>query len=737
MHSTKNLFPGLSALALVCALPPAQSPVLAAPTARTEATPVFGTGHGLREDGAGLLGCGSDYLVRFDRGGAHFTPVLGQAAPAVAPLQLTLQSIHHGAAALPCDLDDAPARAGDVAVYDRSPTIRERYELRDRGVEQSFVFDALPGRGELVVRCRLGGLGGLAVPAPDGGLDFVRDGQRLVHMGTVTGIDARGERARGGVRLDGDVVELSLPASFVDRAALPLVLDPFLGNTATVAASGQHDSAPHVAWHGQLQRWMCVFERTISNAQTDVMVTSWSRSGGGSLTYAVASVAGSFSRSPRIAYHAGSSRCLVVYQQGTSEFALNTIEGAVVDGLGSTITPFPVVGNGAGSCEAPDLSGDPTGAGQGVVAFELRGAGLRLHPYTLAATGVPAIGTQVTLSAHPTAVRPRVAKSAGGMLAITYGQRPGNYYFAYLRAVSRTGALLGNPTAIGNPGGPDLLHPDLDGDGTDFLMALEYQRAAGDRDVSVAQWRWNGSAWGAPVATAAVSQWIGTDERQPTVALLGSKYAVAWEQSTGFLTSVVQCRNFSRDGCFTCGAEASMPIAGSVGQPAIAGSFAGGGTDGLAMLLVTSMASVFPPSGDVTGREWGAHAPVAPTVLSAGCGHPMTMSLVGAPGIGNTSFGFSLTTADPQAALGAFLLGIGLSTPRLPCGTCLIVNPVATNLAVLSAGAASYPLPLPCDQSLIGLPIQAQGAVVGSVQNVCPSLNTLSVSSALGFTVGE
>jgi hypothetical protein len=65
------------------------------------------------------------------------------------------------------------------------------------------------------------------------------------------------------------------------------------------------------------------------------------------------------------------------------------------------------------------------------------------------------------------------------------------------------------------------------------------------------------------------------------------------------------------------------------------------------------------------------------------------------------------------------------------------VNPVVTNLALLSGGAASYPLALPCDTALIGFPIQAQAATIGSVQNVCPALDTLSLSQAIAFSIAE
>lgn len=734
MNSPMHPLPGLSALALVGALGFAQSPISTVPVT---ASAGMRQGHGLRADGDGLLGCGNDYLVRFDGNGAQFTPVLGRDALAVAPLQLALHSIHRGTTPLPCDLQDAPALDGDTAVYDRSPQIRERYELRDAGMEQSFVFDTLPGRGDLVVRCRLGGLGELAAPAADGGLDFVRDGQRLVHMGTVTGIDAHGARARGAIRRDGDFVELSLPASFVDRAALPLVLDPFVSAVQGIAVVTPNDSAPHMAWHAQLQRWLCVFERAVSATQKDVMIRPLAPNGSLGSLLPIASVAGSFSRAPRIAYHTGSNRCIVVYQQGTSEFALNTIMGAVIDGLATTITPFTVT-TGAAHYFTPDLSGDPSGNGQGIIAYARQSlsSGLFLRNYILGATGVPTIGIERMLTGDATAKRPRVAKSSPTAIAVTYEQKPGNYSFVYVQAVSGLGNLLGSPAAIGNLDGPDLHQPDIDGDGTSFMMVFEYQRALGDRDVSVAQWNWNGT-WGAPVATAAVGQMIGTDESAPTIALLGPKYAIAWQQTIGFLSSIVQCRNFSRTGCIECGAQVTVPLSGSMAQPALASTYASGASDNMALLGVTAAAQLFPPSGDVYGCQWNAYTPVTPTVLSAGCGHPTTLSLVGAPGIGNATFRFSLSTTDAQAALGAFVLGIGLSTPLLPCGTCLIVNPVATNLSVLSGGTASYPLALPCNQALIGFPIQAQAATIGSVQNVCPALNTLSLSQAIAFSIAE
>jgi hypothetical protein len=350
---------------------------------------------------------------------------------------------------------------------------------------------------------------------------------------------------------------------------------------------------------------------------------------------------------------------------------------------------------------------------------------------------VPTFGIERALSIDATARRPRVSKSGRTAIAVTYEQKPGNYSFAYVQAVSSLGPLLGSPAAIGNLNGPDLRQPDIDGDGTSFMMVVESHRAVGDRDVSIVQWNYTIGGWGAPVAQAAVAQTIGLDEGEPTVALLGPKYAVAWEQTIGFLSTIVQCRNFSRSGCIECGAQVTVPLSGSMGQPALASAYASGANSTTASLVFTAAAQLFPPSGDIYACQWSAHAPVTPTVLSPGCGYPTTLSLVGSPGIGNTTFGFSLSTTDAQATLGAFLLGLGLTTPVLPCGTCLIVNSVVADFAVLSGGAASYSLPVPCNQALIGFEIQAQAATFGSVQNVCPALTSMSLSQGIAFAIAE
>lgn len=119
-----------------------------------------------------------------------------------------------------------PVRDGRFVEYGRGNAVVERYEARGDGIEQTFVFHELPERGELVVRGRLHTSLEVVRADPDAGIVFANG----LRYGGVTGIDADGRSVRGTIRLEGDSLELALPADFVAEAALPLVLDPLVGS---------------------------------------------------------------------------------------------------------------------------------------------------------------------------------------------------------------------------------------------------------------------------------------------------------------------------------------------------------------------------------------------------------------------------------------------------------------------------------------------------------------------------
>lgn len=699
----------------------------------------LGRGHGLQADADGLLGLGADHVVRFDRAGMQFTPVQGRHATPCAPLQVSLRSIHRGKQPLACELGVPPTQVGDVATYRRAAGIRECYEVQDRGVEQYFVFDTLPGQGDLVVRCRLDGLGAGAVPAADGGLEFWHAGRRVARLGGVVGIDARGERATGTLRLMGDELELSLPGTFVDHAALPLVLDPFIGSMVTPGPGTTFDVAPDVAFDPVQQHWVFVWERNVSQAQSDILRRSWSPTSGlGTLTV-MASANGQYNQGPKIAFHTGIDRFLVVFQQQAFALGAASVVGMTLNSNGAQGGQVAMGAAAAGSNTEPDVSGDPTGAGVGIVCYEIHGvnSGIRYRPYTLGATGDPVLGTQVSVTTNATAVRPRVSKSAGAQLAIVFEMQPLAYAGVFIQALTRSGALQASPFGVFNTSGPHLRRPEVDGDGTRFLMVYESERAAGDRDVQCYEWTWNGSAFGPPTGSATISGLAGVDEAAPTVAFLGQKYVVAWEHQTGFLTGTVRCRTFAPGGCVPCGPLLAAATSGTHVQPALASDLASGGPGTTALLACTASTATLPATADIVAFRWDTHVPTTPATQGSGCGHPTTLQLLSDAGIGNTAFGLRTTTTDPLASLAVFALAFGFSTPLSPCGSCLLVSPLTAEFRPLTGGSASYTLPIPCETGFIGLPLRAQAVLFGSTQNVCPAAAQLSASPTLGITIGD
>lgn len=108
----------------------------------------------------------------------------------------------------------------------RHGAFEERFALRDRGVKHSYVFEQRPtGTGDLVVRLAFDET--LAArPCPEGGLRLGPNGE--IRIGAVIGIDARGARCDGSIEVREGAIEMRLPADFVDRAALPLELDPWI-----------------------------------------------------------------------------------------------------------------------------------------------------------------------------------------------------------------------------------------------------------------------------------------------------------------------------------------------------------------------------------------------------------------------------------------------------------------------------------------------------------------------------
>jgi len=93
---------------------------------------------------------GRTYKASFSKESATYIPFLGSKAPRNFPVSLRVDSLTIGGEAFAFDAAAPAVRDGAIVEYARG-AFRERYVLTPDSVEQTFVFDDLPRRGEVVV----------------------------------------------------------------------------------------------------------------------------------------------------------------------------------------------------------------------------------------------------------------------------------------------------------------------------------------------------------------------------------------------------------------------------------------------------------------------------------------------------------------------------------------------------------------------------------------------------------
>jgi hypothetical protein len=725
-----STLPSLLAAVLFASRIPCQ--VAEAPPATT-ALPasIQASAHGLAPTAEGLEGFGARYDVRFRADGVTFVPALGRKAPCDQRLQWQLASIRCGEVALPLAANVAPQQRGAQAVYPRSATIEERYDVRPDGVEQSFVFTARPGRGDLVVRCTLAGeLAARGEAARDGGLQFLVPELGGATVGAVTGIAADGARCAGAVRLVDGAFELSLPAHFVATAALPLVLDPLFGPRVDLGAGPGHDEAPAVGADVSSADFLVAWIRVTSGTSATAFARHYNGVTGLGPTLSLGS--GTVLRSIRVANHNATNRWLVVWENATGALGPSRITSRVVNADRSLGNLLDLTSPTA-HCVEPDLAGNPGATVNdlaGMVTYREPGVGIRVLPYTMTFGTLDIVpGTATTIATDLTAVNPRLSQAAWPTRVVCWGHVQG----VVLQQVDLAGAPVGSSGQVDVP--VPVERCAIDGKDGSFLVVYERQVAVGNRDLLAATVTTTPA--GITLASTGTIANQPADELDPAIGLIGAKYLVCFARTTGFLDWQLQVRPMATTGCVFCGPETTLNGA-LTGEraPAVTSRFANGGSgQGLGMIVYSSSTTSWPLQGDIHAQQFAAASTTTPTLLWNGCGSATTLVADGTFTLGSSGFQFRLQSSDPQAAIGLFSFGFG-SGP-LACGGCTFVAPNVLVAGLLVAGQLAFPLPIPCDTNLLGVQLDAQGAVLGAVNNLCPLVPEASASAAFRYTLAE
>jgi len=659
-----------------------------------------------------LWGGADGYKVRFDADGFEFTPALGPAVPRNYPMQFRLQSIGRGSELVPLA---APKQRHDGlrVEYDRGSVI-ERYDLGPEAMEQSFVFTTRPrGQGDLVVRGRM---------RTDMQTTHERDGLRVeqpgfggFHVGAVTGVDANGARAQGSVRYDDGIVELSLPAEFVDHAVFPLVLDPLIGIAFGLnLITGFDDRGPLAAFDTSNDCYLVIWSNVFSATDVDVNGQRISRAGSLLGTRVFIETSTALETEPTICNVNGRNTFVVAYNRNGDILArgITAANGAVSLAI--------TVAGGTSNQHSPSIGGDPVAPavnipGNSVCVWESDAEPAVLATRVILNTDgtLSLSGTVHTLASGSTGrpSRPRISKSGGttGRYAVAFER-----LFAdrdpWAIVINSSGAPITAAIAVDSATGHDE-KPEVDGDGTNWVVAWQHEVSttgpnfhdAFARSIAIA-----GSP-AALIATPIVQLMINipalNDELTPSVIRTGGSTLVGVDYRAlplfGDSSSVASLDPFD---CALCEGVIYPHINGAVaeGAPFGCSALSGGGPPDDALLVWEFITASNPANADIAAQFWHS-ADGAVSSLGGGCGSGgiAQATCVRVP---NPAFAHRLRGATPSA--GTLLLQ-SLGQESGVCGPCTRV-PALNGIVTLflltdSVGNAALRSVIPNNSALRGL----------------------------------
>lgn len=700
--------------------------------------------HGVRLQDGVWQAVGPAFKARLDREGMEFTPALGERAPRSMPLRYAFDTASRGETVLArAGGEDPVAGSADgPEVEYRRGAIVERFDVSSAGIEVSYVFPTRPeGSGDLVVRGRIAtDLDRPADGVSDEGLTFSLPGFGGVKIGGVTGLDANGDSVPGSLRLEGDVLEMTLPSAFVDAATYPLVLDPLIGTDITIR-DVQNVGAPVAAYDVTEDLFLVAWELRISGDDIDVVARRMLPDGsayGGILFLATTAL---IERRPTISNVNARNRFVVAWERSGSVFGPYQIEARSVAAINGLQAAKTILVDAPGFGRHPCLANEAGLVHNGtLLAWTAPNAGIRLARVNVATDGT------LSMPNPPTVVSPNQFDSEPTM---SNGGTSGRHVVLYEREITsvhvygviadRNATILTTTFPIANHALLDQHSPTVDGDGDDWLVLHQVEESAGsaDSDIIATKVNWGGGLWGvlAPVVVAGTP---GVDERTPAIGWCGRKYLAAWseEAGPGVIDYDIKVRALSPDNCQSCGitqsVSASSPVLSL--EPVIATQRSAGSVGDLA-LVVYSLADLAPPfASEVHGHLYEALGPGGTVQhVQRGCVGGGDCDVTGSFALAG-SVNVTLNQADVTASVAALHFGTPASA-IIPCGGCPVMTPFLAVPAPIAGGSALVNLPLNCDVGMVGQTLRFQYVVANTSTLTCLNL-PVALSSIVEATVG-
>jgi hypothetical protein len=739
----KHLLARLPALFLLTAQPILAQEPAASQIEAVGARVALNNGCGLRaaDDGTGLTGAGAAYRVALSARGMLYEPALGASCPTTQRLALAARAIERGDTELALTAP-APTQSGLRAEFGYAPGIVERCDVRPEGVEVSWQFDSRPaGRGDLVVRYAVDtSLGEPSAHA--GGLAFVGD-HGGVTIGAVTGIDANGERVAGSMQWQHGELALSLPASFVDTAAYPIVLDPLVGTSFGVATAGV-DSQPDVAFDATTNRYLVVWMRTFSATDTDPhaqLVTT-----GGALSGALLVLDASISLAtpPRVANLGVRDRFGVTWAQtnGTNH---NVYFRSVEAGNGALGTQFSVATTTAAAYASADIGCQteaPIGTARGfVVTYEDNDlAAIRARRIWYSSADVQttslsfSIWTNSTFPVPTFYAQPQIARATadvGELLVVARRSGLAGGGSTIVGTVVNAGSnTLGAGGNIATSATSDLANPDVDGYGGAWVVAWEANTSGAAVRFAPATLNATATALVVGGASGFGGTLFGTASA-PTVAYTPGRTWLGYRSVTSIgPTTTNRVVALDSASCANCVDSFSTTTQG--GPRIVVGT----GTSGGATAFEGALAVWHDAGDDISGQRLINHGSGGTTAnLGGGCGSVGNVSVNHAPGIGSSGFRCNLNGVPATVLAAIFNFSVPAAT--VPCGPC-VWTPFSITLSPPILGTSAFvEFPIPCVPSIVGSVFETQWTGIDFGQAPCPTFPGLVLSNRTQLTIGN
>jgi len=723
MHSSLALFLSASLLApgLAAQVPDAPEAGSRSVAPTTAAGSPWRAAHGVSTVDDRVFGFGPDYTAAFDARGMTYTPAFGPDSPRAHHLTFELTDVTRGGELVHAATPTSPEADGGSVAFARGAIV-ERYEMLANGVHQTFLFqEPLPGSGDLVVRGTIDTSLSGVFAAAGGALDFEEPGLGTVTFGGVLGIDAAGDEAEGELRLDGNVLSLVLPASFVDGAAYPLLLDPLIGVTETLSSTGAV-SAPTVAYDLSNDNYYVAWDHEPGGGLHELRGALVSASTGNLIASSLIGVSNTLEYQASLGGVNASDRFLLAYHSNSAgvPFAEVRVYG-ISASSGAQSGGYTVIGTGNSNHARPVVGGvrNPSND-KALVVWREDGFGLRGAQVTLGTSGAPVLDATFTVTSDPNDDRPAVSH-ASGVVGTAYAVvwERGSEVFGL--AIDSDGNVLAPETQITLAFGSNVKsRPSVDGNGTDFVAAWERtEDFSSDRDIYAAPITFTGSALSVG-AIVGIETGAGDDERNPAVAYAGAKSFVAFVDTDG--TDNVYVKGVVTATAEIAEAEMAFNTPAEDRAPALASEWAGGQNAGDGVYLAWR-------ADEILGQRLEAFGGGTVTNLGGGCGGGGTMFASGVAAVGNADFRLDVSGVNAPVVM------LSISNPTLPfiCGPCetIVFSSFLDIVAPAAGGVAKVNTPIPFDMGLAGVQVHAQFTAIGTPGSPCALIQNVASSNRL------